>query len=352
MSDQKTDETKFDLSEVEKTFTQYKINEIFDGVVVSKNEDGVIFNIGGKLDGFIPKSDFEDYSLIKFGDRFKVVVTNPRNEEGMIELSKTKADNLISGTMQAEKLKMGTNFTFVVTSFSNKGLCSKMGEYEIFVPTDEILNKPYKSLSQFLHGKYDAIVTNVDSKNKVITASIKMLSERTQKNAELSFWNSVFVNKLVLGKITKIMPYGCFVNVNGITCFCHISEISHQFVSDISKVLEIGKEYTFKIIEIDRENKKVALSYKALQKSPKENFLKTIKLGQELNVTVSRFLPFGAIVKDTQSGFEGLLHINDASLQSGSQIKDIIKFGENLVVIVKSVDEQKQKVSFELKDKR
>ena len=51
---------KFDLSEIDKTFTNYKKNEIFDGVVILKREDGVVFNIGGKSDAFIEKQDFEN----------------------------------------------------------------------------------------------------------------------------------------------------------------------------------------------------------------------------------------------------------------------------------------------------
>lgn len=352
MEREETEEVKFDLSEVEKTFTQYKLNQILDGVVVQKREDGVVFNIGGKLDAFIPKSDFEDYTLIKFGDRFQVVVTNKKNEEGFVEVSKSKADNLILETTQASGLKLGSSFSFVVTGAGKNILTSKLGEYEISIPEDQITEKPFNTLKQFIGKKFDALVTDIDAKNKQITASIKMLEGRIKQNIEIAFWNSVFVNKLVSGTVTKIMPYGAFVNVNGVTCFVHISDVAYEHVNDISKYLTVGKQYTFRIISVDKDNKKVNLSYKALQNSPKTEYLKNLEIGQTLQVKVVKLLPFGAIVKDSQSGFEGLLHISDASRMFGSFIKDIVSLNEELTVLVKSIDKEKSKINFELVEKR
>lgn len=348
MSDQ---ETKFDLDEVEKTFTKYRLNQILDGVVVLKRENGVIFNIGGKLDAFISKTDFEDFSQVKFGDRFKAVITNMKNEEGLIEVSKTKADNLILGTMQASTLKLGKTFSFVVTNFDGTNYISKLGEFEIIVPKNQISTND-NNPKQYLNKNFSAIVTDIDQKNKQITASVKMLQERTLQNIELSFWNAIFVGKQVVGKVVKLFSYGALVDVYGVTCFCHISQIAHQRVDDISQFLQNGKEYTFKVIEVNKETKKVSLSLKAMQLNLKQEFLKNLETNKEIIGKVVRILPFGAIVKDNESGFEGLLHISDASLVYGTQIKDIVKLGEELSVLVKNVDNEKQKISFELKEKR
>ena len=72
---------KFNLEMIDKTFTAYKKGQAFDGVVVLKREDGVIFNIGGKNDAFIPANDFADFEAVKIGDRFGVVITKSKNEE-------------------------------------------------------------------------------------------------------------------------------------------------------------------------------------------------------------------------------------------------------------------------------
>ena len=67
---------EFNLEAIEKTFTNYKKGQMFDGVVVIKREDGAIFNIGGKNDAFLPKEEVEDYENLKIGDRFRVIIIN------------------------------------------------------------------------------------------------------------------------------------------------------------------------------------------------------------------------------------------------------------------------------------
>lgn len=348
-----SDDVKFDLTQVEKTFTQYKLNEILYGVVVQKRENGVVFNVGGKLDAFIPKTDFEDFSLVKFGDRFKVIITNMHGEEGMIEVSKTKADNIIEATTQAGELKIGKAFSFVVLSYTFEGLFSKLGEYEIFVPISQINAKPYnKNLKQFIGKKYEAIVMEIDNETKQISASIFLAKERKIESIENAFYSSIFVGKLVSGKVVNILPYGAFCDVNGVTCFCHISQISHKRVDDISKFLLLGKEYTFKIFEIDKENKRVSLSLKALEKSEKEEYFDNLREGDILDVKVFRLLPFGAICKDIKSGYSGLLHIDNAKGDSDKQIKDIVKIGDVLNVTVKEIDIKNFKLYFELNFKK
>ena len=69
-------EKNFTMEEIEKTFRNYKVNELAEGIVVAKKSDGVIFNLGGKLDAYIPKEECVDFDNIKIGDRFKVVIIN------------------------------------------------------------------------------------------------------------------------------------------------------------------------------------------------------------------------------------------------------------------------------------
>ena len=91
------------------------------------------------------------------------------------------------------------------------------------------------------------------------------------------------------------MPYGAFVDVGGVDCFLHISNISYQHISSPDQVIQEGQEYSFKVIEVDRENKKVALSLKALQDSPKKAAIKMLQVGQVYDGIVVKILKFGAI---------------------------------------------------------
>lgn len=341
------EEVKFNLDTIDKTFTKYKKNEIFDGVVVLKRDDGVIFNIGGKSDAFIDKNDFDNFDDVKIGDRFKVAVLGTKTEDGMIIVSKKIADNVIIGSQNAEKLKIGSQFTFFATGLKDNCLVSKMGIYNIVVPNDEI-DTNLKNLHYYLNKQFTAIVTEIDKEKRLIVCSIRILKEQQKELQEITFWNSIFINKVVQGKVEKIMPYGAFVNVDGVSCFIHISDIAYEHVNDISKYFKIGETYTFRVIKIDKLQKRVSLGLKQLTENPKTAYLKTLKVGDKLQGTVSKILAFGAIIKLDESGLEGLLHVSDATQHNDMRIYQIVKLGQKVEVEIKSIDINRNRLAFKL----
>ena len=340
---------EFNLESIDKTFTSYKKGQIFDGVVVLKREDGVIFNIGGKNDAFIPASDFDDFSLVKIGDRFPVIITKQKNEEGLIEASMRLARDIKIANQNAQSLRLGSKFTFVVTSVNNNGLHSKMGDYSVFVPASEASLKYVKDLKAFLHKQLEVVVTEIDHEKKTIIASAKLLQEQVKVALENNFWNSIFVNKIITGKIKKIMPYGAFVEVDGIDCFVHISNLSYDKVSDVHEVLHEGDVKQFRVINLDRENKKVELSYKALLEDPKISRVKELEIGKVYKGKVVKLLRFGAIVK-VENGATGLLHIQNCTENRQKNIYELVKVDDEINVVVLSKDEDEGKVSFKLEN--
>lgn len=341
------EEVKFDLDTIDKTFTKYKKNEIFDGVVVLKRDDGVIFNIGGKSDAFIDKSDFDNFDDVKIGDRFKVAVLGTKTEDGMIIVSKKIADNVIIGSQNAEKLKIGSQFTFYATGIKDNCLVSKMGIYNIVVPNDEI-DTNLKNLHYYLNKQFTAIVTEIDKNKRLIVCSIRILKEQQKELQETTFWNSIFINKIVQGKVEKIMPYGAFVDVDGVSCFIHISDIAYEHVNDVSKYLNVGDTYTFRVIKIDKQQKRVSLGLKQLSENPKTAYLKELKIGDKVSGTVTKILAFGAIIKLDDSGLEGLLHVSDATQHNDMRIYQIVKLGQKVEVEIKSIDTNRNRIAFKL----
>lgn len=338
---------KFDLDAIDKTFTTYKKGQMFDGVVVTKRQDGVIFNIGGKNDAYISADDFENYDSVKIGDRFKVVITNQKNEEGLIEASKSQADTLYFGNQNAQKLRLGSKFSFVATGVNN-GLMSKMGEFSIFVPVEEVSINYVRDLRALIGKQFEAIVTEYNKDDKKIIASIKMLQEQIKEQCENVFWKSIFINKIVDGKVKKILPYGVFVDVDGVDCFCHISNLSYEKLNDPSQVVKEGEVLKFRVIEVDRDKQKVTLGLKQLQESPKIKAIKELSVGEIYAGEVIKILQFGAIIK-LENGATGLLHISNATDRSDKNIYEIVKLNQKVQVEVLSVDILEEKVAFKLK---
>lgn len=337
----------FNLEMIDKTFTSYKKGQSFDGVVVLKRDDGCIFNIGGKNDAFIPADDFDDFQSLKIGDRFSVVITKAKNEEGLIEASKSLADALKMANQNANSLRLGSKFSFVVTGLGD-GLTSKMGDFEIIIPFEEVSEIAFKNYHRFVGKQMEAVVTEIDKDKKLIVGSVKLLQEQTKVAIENNFWNSIFINKIVRGKVARIMPYGAFINVDGFDCFLHISQISYEHLEKVEDALAVGEEKHFKVISLDRENKKVELSLKALLKDPKQTRVEELAVGSTYDGEVIKLLQFGAIIK-VGNGATGLLHISNATDDRTKKIYEIVKVGQKVRVEVLSKNEEDAKVSFGLR---
>ena len=340
---------QFNLDLIDKTFTTYKKGQTFEGVVVLKRADGVIFNIGGKNDAFIPASDFDSFDDVKIGDRFSVIITKQKNEEGLIEASMRLARDLKIANQNAQSLRLGSKFTFVVTSVNNAGLHSKMGDYSVFVPAGDASMRYVRDLKSFVGKQVEVIVTEIDHEKKDIVASAKLLQEQVKVATENNFWNSIFVNKVVTGKVKKIMPYGAFVEVDGVDCFLHISNISYDRLENVGDAIKEGETYSFKVVSLDRENKKVDLSLKALLSDPKIERVKALVVGEVYPCKVVKLLRFGAIIK-APNGATGLLHIQNCTENKTKNIYELVKVDDEVEAVVIDKDEEEGKVSFRLKN--
>ena len=338
--------TDFNMEEIEKTFATYKKGELHSGVVVFKREDGVIFNVGGKKDAFIDKEDFDNYDEIKIGDRFKVAIIGT-TEEGMIKASKAEADSTIIGTQNAQKLKLGSRFTFVANAF-NHGLVSKMGDYQIFVPKEEVSDH-FIDERKVIGKQFEAVVTELDRDEKKIIASVKLLSQQIAAAAEELFWKSIFINKIVKGTVKKTMPYGAFVDVDGVSCFVHISDLAFKHIEKVEEVLTVGESYNFKVIELDRENKKVKLGFKQILPDPAVETIEKLEVGGIYKGEVVKLLAFGAIIK-LECGVTGLLHVSNVTERKDANIYEFVKLGDSVRVKLLSKDSAAKRLSLALAD--
>lgn len=336
----------FNLENIEKTLVNYNTKQIIQAKVITLKHDGAIVDIGGKLDGLISEEEFPNFSSAKIGDIFPVMLLGSKSEDGLILASKAKAELISSENAQASLIQSGNSFSFFVRRIQNNNLLGNLGEYKIIVPNNEITVKPTTQLGRYLNKNIEVIAIDVDRLNKTIKASIVQFQIKKEEAIENNFWPNVFINKVVKGKVTKIMPYGAFVNVDGFDCFIHISDLSYDMIESVEEVLAEGEERNFKIIKIDIENKKILLGLKQMLENPKLSRLKSLEIGKSYLGKVSKFLPFGALVVIDKK-IEGLLHINDTG-ETGKRIYELVKPEQEIEVIVKSIDFEKERVSFSL----
>ncbi len=338
-------ETKFNMKAIDSTFTKYSPKQVVNGFIVQKRQDGAIVNIGGKNDAFISKDEFDCFDDVKLGDSFDCMIINMKNENGFIEVSKRIAESFIDGEKVASKIKVGSKFSCVIDEVTRAGLKSKLGDFSIFIPASQVSSKSYVSMDSMKNQRIEVAAIEVDADKKNIIASKRILEEEVDRENSDNFFRAVFENKIVVGTVKKIMPYGAFVDVDGVDCFVHISEVSYERVNNIEDVLKVGQKYPFKVISVDRVEKKVGLSYKQTQPKPSQVLISKYQVGEIVEGEVIKLLAFGAIIK-LENGATGMLHISKATTQERKSIHEIVHVGDKLQVEIIEKDEERNRLSF------
>lgn len=342
---------KFNLDSIDKTFTRFKAGAKVNATVIALLKNGVLLNIGGKKDGLIPYCEEETEALkdIKVGDSFEAIITKTKDESDAIILSKAKADYIRWGNEVVNGLKVGDTTDFIITATNKAGIVSNIGNVEVFIPYSQISNRKVdNNLQNYVNKQVKAVILEIDlNKNKII-ASIKAYEENEQHTLETAFWEAIFENKIVAGKVVRFTDFGAFVNVNGVDCLVHNNEVSFEKGKPASEVLELDKTYDFKVIKCDRENKRVSLNYKALQENPLTKKIKELKVGDVVNGEVKKILSFGAII-NFGDDIEGLLHVKEASHFFVKNIYEVAKVGQKLDLKIIAIDTENNKVSLSLK---
>jgi len=183
-------------------------------------------------------------------------------------------------------------------------------------------------------------ITKIDEKTNRVSASIKALTEDPYSNIEAKYK----VGEIYEGEVTKIMDYGCFVKIeDGIEGLIHNSELdwTNRNIKP-SKVLSVSQKIKFKIVNIDKDTKRVSLSYKAITESPWEKIKE--KINQETKIKITNITDkaiFGEIV---DSGLSGMLHYKEISYNEN--IEDLKKFKKNDTINVKILEIKDEKIRF------
>ncbi|MGL5301273.1 MAG: S1 RNA-binding domain-containing protein, partial [Weissella confusa] len=161
-------------------------------------------------------------------------------------------------------------------------------------------------------------------------------------------FNELSVGDVVEGKVARMTNFGAFIDLGGVDGLVHVSEISHERVSQPSDVLSVGEEVKVKVLGLDPEKERISLSIKATQPGPWEAAAAEAPEGTVLEGTVKRVVDFGAFV-EVFPGVEGLVHVSQISHKHIANPSDVLKAGDKVKVKVLEVNPDKQRLSLSIK---
>lgn len=342
------------LAEHDEKLKPLEEGESIEGTVVAVTKAGIWLDLGPYGSGLAVGREVAEagYKDSVPGDKITVSVVVPEMDEGYALLSLRKASRERNWTLLTE-LKEKSEVVKISPFDANKG--GLLIEYEGikgFLPVsqlsadnyprvsdkDEILNR----LNALIGKDIEVIVLDVDQREGKL-----IFSEKEAKKGEVEEVIEKFkIGETVKGKVTGVVDFGIFMNIDGIEGLVHISEISWDRVEDPKKYAKIGDELEVAII--GKEQDKVSLSLKRLAADPWAKEVTQIKVGDEIEGEITRITPFGAFVRITKS-VEALVHISELSEEHIANPSEVVEVGKKYKFKVLSVDIENHKLALSLK---
>ncbi len=239
------------------------------GKIVNLLPYGAFIEIEPGIEGLIHVSEMswvknitDPSEIVRKGDEVEAIVLSVQKEEGKISLGIKQTEHNpwddverkypVDGTVKAE-IRTLTNYgAFVELEPGVEGLIhiSDLSWIKKVSHPSEVLKKG---------DVVDAVILSVDKDSKKITLGVKQLTTNPWESIE----KTIPVGSLVKGKVTKITAFGAFVELDsGIEGLIHVTELSDQAFGKVEDVVNKGDDVTAKVIKLDPEHKKIALSIK------------------------------------------------------------------------------------------
>jgi len=241
---------------------------------------------------------------------------------------------------------------------SNKGgLTAKLGSYDVFIPSSQIKIGFARDLEKYVGKQLRLKAEKIENtgRRKQIVASQRVIleAEKAEREAvkaakEEKFFSTINEGDVVTGTVVRFAAFGAFVEVNGFDCLAHISDLSWTGAKEPSEVLELGKQYEFKVLKCDKETKKVSLGYKQLQPKPWQLAGDKYAVGDVVKGKVVRIVSFGAFV-EVEKGIDGLVHVSEISHEWLENPTAALKVGDEVEAKIIAMNLEQERMTLSIK---
>jgi len=327
--------------------------EIVSGTVIQLNRDSVIVDIGGKSEGVISKHEFADANgaiSIKVGDKVDVFIESRESDDGLISLSKEKADKMkvwdeISSACERDEIIEGT-----ISQRVKGGLSVTIrGGVKAFLPGSQVDLRPIRNLEKLIGQTYEFKVIKFNKKRGNIVLSRRVLLERERDTMKQKTLQTLEEGMVVTGTIKNLTEYGAFVDLGGIDGLLHITDMSWGRVAHPGEVFKVGDEVTVKVLKYNPETERVSLGLKQTQEDPWTHVEEAYPLGKRVRGKVMSLTEYGAFV-ELEPGVEGLVHVSEMSwTKKVKHPSKVLEIGSETECQVLEVDARAKRISLGLK---
>ena len=327
----------------------YETQEEMTGYITGKVKGGFITTVEG-LPCFMPSSQIDIRPLKKIDHLMntpvKVLATRIDKNRGNVCVSRRAVLEKSKNAEISEALKNIKEGDVVedatVKATTDWGIFLDINGIDALLHVSDLSHGRVKKPADLvtIGQKLKVKITKIDPKTNRVSASIKALSVDPYDNIEKKYK----VGEFYEGTVTKIMDYGCFVKIeDGIEGLVHSSELDWKNKNiKPSKILSVSENIKFKIVNIDKENKRISLSYKATLENPWDK-IKSVT-GQKVKIKINNITDKAIFGELDDVGLSGMLHYKEISYEEN--IEDLKKYKKNDIIDVKIIEIKDDKIRF------
>ena len=329
----------------------FKVGDVVTGKVVEVQSDYVLVDINYKSEGLISIQEFrivDGVRAVKPGDTVEVLIDRIENENGMVGLSKNKADmvrawNDISKAAENEEVIEGT-----VIAKVKGGLSVDIG-VTAFLPGSQIDLRPVRNMDGYIGKVYKFKVIKFNKKRGNIVLSRRALLEEERESMRAQTLDQIKEGATVRGTVKNITDYGAFIDLGGMDGLLHITDMSWGRIKHPSEVINVGDEIEVKVLKYDNEKDRVSLGLKQLQADPWDSVKARFPVGTKLSGKIVSLVDYGGFV-EIADGVEGLIHVSEMSwTKRVKHPSQLVNIGDEVNVQVLEIDSENRRISLGMK---
>ncbi len=318
-----------------------------EGTVIAMTADSVVLDIGYKTEGVLPLTAFPADKPPQPGDKVHVTIKG-RDPEGYYELTRGKVERVTDWESLEKAFNEKLTIIGTVTGVVKGGLSVDIG-VRAFMPASRSGTHDATELEKLVEQEIRCRIIKLDVADEDVVVDRRAIAEDEERAGKERRFSELKEGDTVEGEVRSLTDYGAFVDIGGADALLHVGEISWRRVNKPSDVLTTGQRIEAKIIKIDSEKRRVAISMKQLQPHPWDAVADKYKAGERVRGTVSRLMDFGAFV-EIELGIEGLIHISEMSWAKRVKTpSDIVKPGETVEAVILGVNPAERRISLGLK---
>ncbi len=326
----------------------FAAGNIVNGTINEVRPKKVLVDIGYKSEGVISGNEFEDLKAVKVGDEIDVLIEKLEDKDGMVVLSKEKAEFKQNWERILTICNEGGTIAGKVKAIVKGGLLVNIG-VEAFLPASQIDVSTPKNLAQYVGNTYDFKVVKINQERQNIVLSRRELIEQERTERRQKLLSEMTPGDIRKGTVKNITDFGAFIDLNGIDGLLHITDMSWGRIGHPSEILKVGQDIDVVVLDINREKERVSLGLKQKLANPWDSIEQKYPVGAKVKGKVVNLVPYGAFV-ELEPGVEGLVHVTELSWTKRiAKPSDVLKPDQPIEAVVLGINREEQKISLGLR---